>query len=83
MVLAGIGCAAIFLSPLMGELGFWGRFAADFALSEAGSIGIIGGADGPTAIFTATKFAPHVGLYLLVFMALYVTWAVLRVKTGK
>ena len=26
---------------------------------EAGAIGIIGGADGPTAIFTATKLAPH------------------------
>ena len=26
---------------------------------EAASIGIIGGADGPTAIFTATKLAPH------------------------
>ena len=26
---------------------------------EAGSIGIIGGADGPTAIFTTTQLAPH------------------------
>lgn len=30
-----------------------------FTQAEAGSIGIIGGADGPTAIFTATKLAPH------------------------
>ena len=33
------------------ELGFSGN--------EAASIGIIGGADGPTAIFVTTKLAPH------------------------
>jgi Na+-transporting methylmalonyl-CoA/oxaloacetate decarboxylase beta subunit len=31
----------------------------DLLLREAGSIGIIGGADGPTAIFTTTQLAPH------------------------
>jgi oxaloacetate decarboxylase beta subunit len=30
-----------------------------FTLPEAGSIAIIGGADGPTAIYTASKMAPH------------------------
>ena len=30
-----------------------------FTPDEAGSIGIIGGADGPTAIFLTTKMAPH------------------------
>lgn len=30
-----------------------------FTLKEAASIGIIGGADGPTAIFLTTKLAPH------------------------
>ena len=30
-----------------------------FSLKEAASIGIIGGADGPTAIFLTTKLAPH------------------------
>lgn len=30
-----------------------------FTLQEAASIGIIGGADGPTAIFLTTKLAPH------------------------
>ena len=30
-----------------------------FTCAEAGSIGIIGGADGPTAIFVTTKLAPH------------------------
>lgn len=30
-----------------------------FSPAEAGSIGIIGGADGPTAIFVTTQLAPH------------------------
>ncbi len=30
-----------------------------YSLAEAASIGIIGGADGPTSIFTANKLAPH------------------------
>ncbi|MCP4646095.1 MAG: sodium ion-translocating decarboxylase subunit beta, partial [bacterium] len=31
----------------------------DFELSDAAAIGIIGGADGPTSIFLASKLAPH------------------------
>ncbi|MTI59752.1 sodium ion-translocating decarboxylase subunit beta [Iocasia frigidifontis] len=38
---------------------FIGAILLGFTLQEAGSIGIIGGADGPTAIFLATKLAPH------------------------
>ena len=33
--------------------------ALGFNVQEAASIGIIGGADGPTSIFTANKLAPH------------------------
>ncbi len=33
--------------------------ALGFSPQEAGSIGIIGGADGPTAIFLTTRLAPH------------------------
>ncbi len=33
--------------------------ALGFTPQEAGSIGIIGGADGPTAIYLTTKMAPH------------------------
>lgn len=36
-----------------------GAVALGFDLTEAASIGIIGGADGPTAIFTASQLAPH------------------------
>jgi sodium ion-translocating decarboxylase beta subunit len=38
---------------------FIGAQLLGFTAMEAGAIGIIGGADGPTAIFTATKLAPH------------------------
>lgn len=33
--------------------------SGQFSLQEAASLGIIGGADGPTAIFTTIKLAPH------------------------
>ncbi|MGI6142935.1 MAG: sodium ion-translocating decarboxylase subunit beta [bacterium] len=36
-----------------------GAILLGFTPSQAGAIGIIGGADGPTAIFTATKLAPE------------------------
>ncbi len=38
---------------------FLGAIFLGFNAQEAASIGIIGGADGPTAIFLATKLAPH------------------------
>lgn len=38
---------------------FVGAVILGFDLKEAGAIGIIGGADGPTAIFTAGELAPH------------------------
>ncbi len=47
-------------------LTFWGALLLRdlvpgiyFTFQEAASIGIIGGADGPTAIYLATKLAPH------------------------
>ena len=38
---------------------FFLAFFFGFSLPEAASIGIIGGADGPTAIFLTNKLAPH------------------------
>lgn len=38
---------------------FLGASAMGFTPQEAGAIGIIGGADGPTAIFLSSKLAPH------------------------
>ena len=45
------------------QFGIFGAYAIALALGfnplEAGAIGIIGGADGPTAIFLSSKLAPH------------------------
>ncbi|MDY0151359.1 MAG: sodium ion-translocating decarboxylase subunit beta [Candidatus Cloacimonas sp.] len=38
---------------------FMGSILLGFNIMEAASIGIIGGADGPTSIFLASKLAPH------------------------
>jgi len=40
-------------------LAFFGAVCLGFTGTEAASIGIIGGADGPTAIFLTTRLAPH------------------------
>lgn len=37
----------------------FGAIALGFTPQEAGALGIIGGADGPTAIYTTIKLAPH------------------------
>ena len=38
---------------------FMGSLLLGFTILESASIGIIGGADGPTSIFLASKMAPH------------------------
>ena len=52
-----------FLLGAVAQLGvytaFFLAFFLGFTLPEAASIGIIGGADGPTAIFLTNKLAPH------------------------
>lgn len=40
-------------------IAFIGALLLGFQINEAASIGIIGGADGPTAIFLTSKLAPH------------------------
>ena len=73
LIFVGIGAMTDFAplianpkSLLLGaaaQLGIFATFIAarylGFTGTEAGSIGIIGGADGPTAIFVTTKLAPH------------------------
>jgi sodium ion-translocating decarboxylase beta subunit len=56
-----LGAAAQFgiFATLMGALGLTSLGWMDFSLREAAAIGIIGGADGPTAIYVAGKLAPH------------------------
>jgi oxaloacetate decarboxylase beta subunit len=53
-----------FLLGAAAQLGIFSTYIAaswlfGFTPQEAGAIGIIGGADGPTAIYTAIRLAPH------------------------
>ena len=54
-----VGAAAQFgiFGAYMAVLGL-GALGFDYTAAEAGAIGIIGGADGPTAIFLASRLAP-------------------------
>jgi len=56
-----LGAAAQFgiFATLLGALGMTELGWMDFSLKEAAAIGIIGGADGPTAIYVAGKLAPN------------------------
>ena len=55
-----LGAAAQFgiFATLLGALALTELGLMDFSLREAAAIGIIGGADGPTAIYVAGKLAP-------------------------
>ena len=56
-----LGAAAQFgiFATLLGALGLTAIGWMDFSVAEAAAIGIIGGADGPTAIYVAGKLAPN------------------------
>lgn len=56
-----LGAAAQFgiFATLLGALGLTQLGIMDFSLKEAAAIGIIGGADGPTAIYVAGMLAPN------------------------
>ena len=56
-----LGAAAQFgiFATLLGALGLTALGVMDFSVREAAAIGIIGGADGPTAIYVAGQLAPN------------------------
>ncbi len=57
-----LGAAAQFgiFAALLGAVGLTVlNIGVDFSLADAAAIGIIGGADGPTAIYVATKLSPE------------------------
>lgn len=56
-----LGAAAQFgiFATLLGALALTDLGVMDFSLREAAAIGIIGGADGPTAIYVSSQLAPH------------------------
>jgi len=55
-----LGAAAQFgiFATVMGAVGLTHLGLMDFSIADAAAIGIIGGADGPTAIYVASKLAP-------------------------
>ena len=55
-----LGAAAQFgiFATVMGAVGLTYLGLMDFSIADAAAIGIIGGADGPTAIYVASKLAP-------------------------
>lgn len=56
-----LGAAAQFgiFATVLGAVGLSAAGIMDFNIAEAAAIGIIGGADGPTAIYVASKLSPH------------------------
>jgi oxaloacetate decarboxylase beta subunit len=56
-----LGAAAQFgiFATLLGAIGLTSLGVFDFSIKEAAAIGIIGGADGPTAIYVAGQLSPH------------------------
>ncbi len=52
MILGAAAHAGIFIAIILAKM-------VGFTINEAGAIGIIGGADGPMAIFVTVKLAPH------------------------
>ncbi|MGN0598068.1 MAG: sodium ion-translocating decarboxylase subunit beta [Ruminiclostridium sp.] len=58
LLLGAAAQAGIFIT-FLGACGLTALGLVDFTLAQAASIGIIGGADGPTAIFLTSKLAPE------------------------
>ncbi|MEH6472619.1 MAG: sodium ion-translocating decarboxylase subunit beta [Halopseudomonas sp.] len=56
-----LGAAAQFgiFATVLGAVGLTSLGVMDFSIKDAAAIGIIGGADGPTAIYVASLLAPH------------------------
>ena len=56
-----LGAAAQFgiFATVLGAVGLTSMGLMDFNIQEAAAIGIIGGADGPTAIYVTSLLAPH------------------------
>ncbi len=57
-LLLGAAAQVGIFSTVLGAVGLSHFGILDFSIREAASIGIIGGADGPTAIFVTSKLAP-------------------------
>lgn len=58
-LLLGAAAQVGIFTTVMGAVGLSSLGILDFSIRDAASIGIIGGADGPTAIFVASKLSPE------------------------
>lgn len=58
-LLLGAAAQVGIFATVMGAVGLSSLGLLDFSIRDAASIGIIGGADGPTAIFVTSKLAPE------------------------
>ena len=70
---------------LLGDLAAWVIHAMggiSFSINHAASIGIIGGADGPTSVLIASSTAPfwHIAIESLILLAGILGWCHLKRK---
>ena len=77
-ILSGV---ALLINYVLPWVLLWTQGNENITIAEAGSIGIIGGADGPTAIFTTTNLNPHP--MMIMFPLSLAAWLILHVKTKK
>ncbi len=82
LLLGAASQVGVFLAMLLAK-------GVGFSLKEAAAIGIIGGADGPTAIYTAMKLAPHlvgpiaVAAYTYMSLVPFIQPPIMRAMTTK
>ncbi len=88
LLLGAAAQAGIFIT-FLGACGLTALGLVDFTLAQAASIGIIGGADGPTAIFLTSKLAPEllgsiaVAAYSYMALVPFIQPPIMKVLTTK
>jgi Na+-transporting methylmalonyl-CoA/oxaloacetate decarboxylase, beta subunit len=76
-IISGAVSLVIYLTPRILAKIFLGRATAD-----AASIGIIGGADGPTAFFVSRGTPPPRFVFPVIFVISAILWLLLRYKSN-
>jgi len=80
-IISGAICLLIYLAPHVIAKLLLGR-AVSASSADAASIGIIGGADGPTAIFVS-RVSPPSFIFPVVFVLSLISWIILCYKSKK
>ncbi|MFP4375016.1 MAG: sodium ion-translocating decarboxylase subunit beta [Spirochaetaceae bacterium] len=87
--LLGAAAQVGIFATLIGALALTQYLGFEFTLADAAAIGIIGGADGPTAIFLAGKLSPHllgaiaVAAYSYMALVPIIQPPIMRLLTGR